>query len=85
MFIMDWKEVFKVSVIVGVITYVLQVILAFIAPEYVTTSTLLGPLATAFILNKKVKDNWGVFAGIIITFLVTVIIALFISDTFGIF
>ncbi|MEW5896412.1 MAG: hypothetical protein AB1668_01860 [Nanoarchaeota archaeon] len=81
---MDWKELFKVSVIVGVIVYLLQVILAFMSSEHVVTSTLLGPLATAFILNKKVKDNWSILTGIIVTFLVTVIIAVLL-DTIGIF
>lgn len=81
---MDWKEIFKVSITVGVIVYLFQIILAFMSSEHVVTSTLLGPLATAFILNKKLKDTWNIFAGIIITFLVTVVIAVAL-DTVGIF
>ena len=81
---MDWKEVFKVSVIAGVVTYLLQIILAFMSNQHVIVSTLLGPLATSFILNKKLKDNWSVFVGIIVTFLVTVILAVLL-DTFGLF
>lgn len=81
---MNWKEVFKVSVIIGVITYLFQIVLAFLSSEHVVSSTILGPLATAFVLNKKVKDNWGIFTGIIVTFLVTVIMAV-VLDTIGIY
>lgn len=82
---MEWKEIFKVSLIVGAISQ----LLTFTLSSYGTSSLLiinpaLGILATGLILNKKlnVKSSWGIYIGMIMTGLVSIIIGFLLKLEF---
>ena len=63
-----WKEVVKVSVIVGVASFFLP----FNLHPDLLVNPLLGVIATGFILSKKLdtKSSWGIGFGMIFTGLV---------------
>ena len=73
----DWKEILKVSVIVGVISPFLTFTLSsYGAESLLIINPALGIIATGLILNKKlnVKSSWGIYLGMILTGLVSTII-----------
>ena len=85
---MDWKEVFKVSVIVGILTF-----LAVNSSDYTdlgdfvshqtfeAVAFLSGILTTGFMLNRKLdkKSDWGILIGVIVTWLVPLVLQLLIT------
>lgn len=79
---MEWKEILKVSIINGLIVFVLLHLVDFvwglgddvISVPFSIGSVTLGLLATGAILKKRLKEEWGVLVGLLITFLSTLIL-----------
>ena len=70
---MEWKEIFIVSSIIGVISYF------FTFTNYLQISSpLFGVIAAGLVLNKKLspKSSWGIFIGMILTGLISIILEL---------
>lgn len=73
----EWKEVLKVSLIVGTISEFLTFALSsYGASSELIVNPALGIIAAGLVLNKKLnaKSSWGIFIGMIITGLVSVIV-----------
>mgnify|MGYP001563456131 CR=1 FL=1 len=74
---MEWKEILKISIIVGVVSSFLTFTLeSYGSSASLIINPLLGVIATGLMLNKKLsnKSEWGILIGMIITGLVIVIV-----------
>ena len=86
---MDWKEVFKVSLPVGLVVYVLQFLTNFFwfgNGLLVAHMSLLfaGVLSTGFILSKRLpKEEWAVFVGTLISVLLPFLIMVLLDTVLG--
>ena len=84
---MNWKEVFKVSLSVGLVVYVLQFLTNFFwfgSGLVIAHVSLLfaGVLSTGFILSKRLpKEEWAIFVGTLISILLPFLIMVLL-DTF---
>jgi len=85
---MEWKEILKVSVILGVLGFLAvnssdyTNISSFISQEAFEVVAFLGAIiATGLILNRRLsrKSDWGIFIGMIITWLVPFVLNFFLS------
>ncbi len=66
---MDWKEIFKVSSIIGVVSYFLPVTLdSYGSSASLIVNPALGIIATGLVLSKKldVNSSWGIYFGMIL-------------------
>ena len=66
---MEWKEILKISIIVGVISSFLTFTLeSYGSSTGLIINPLLGIIATGLMLNKKLssKSEWGIFIGMIL-------------------
>ncbi|HII14947.1 MAG TPA: hypothetical protein HA362_01420 [Nanoarchaeota archaeon] len=73
----EWKEILKVSLIIGVISEFLTFALSsYGASSELIVNPALGIIAAGLVLNKKlnVKSSWGIFIGMIITGVVSLIV-----------
>lgn len=82
---MDWKEILKVSVIIGVVTLIAYyVTIEFIgkgAVDFFNNLILIGGVvATGFILSQRLnkKEGWGIPLGMLITFLIPYVVYIFL-------
>ena len=84
----NWKEILKVSLIVGVLAFLAvhsadyTNLSSFVSHEAFETTAYLGALVTTgLILHRKLDKNadWGILVGMIITWLVPLIIDLLLS------
>ncbi len=94
---MEWKEVLKVSSIIGIISF-----FGVNSEDYVNLGSLLGRfggsevlnifsgiililsgVAAGLILNRRLdrKSDWGIYIGMIITWLIPFLIALILAIT----
>ncbi len=78
---MDWKEILKVSTIIGVISpFLIFTLDSYGASSLLIINSALGIIATGLVLNKKLdnKSSWGIFIGMVITGLVITVINILI-------
>ena len=78
---MEWKEIFKVSIINGLAIFILLFIVDFTAgfgdmaqTIFSVGAVMVGLLATGAILKRRLKQDWGIFLGLAITLLVALIL-----------
>ena len=90
---MDWKEVFKVSLISGIVVSALWWIVEVIQfaddrihAALLTTAFVSGLLATSSILDRRLKksDDWGIYVGMVVTFLLPIILVI-LAEIMGFF
>ena len=79
---MNWKEIFKVSSILGVIYFVLLVLTDLVEGDWVVEITVICLMSTGLILNRRLnkKDDWGIVIGMIISLLVLMILSYLIRQ-----
>ena len=89
---MDWKEIFKVSLISGVVVSALWWVVETIGfaddrvqTALITTAFVSGLLATSSILNRRLKkSDWGIYIGMVVTFLLPIILVI-LAEIMGLF
>ncbi|MEK6970002.1 MAG: hypothetical protein AABW48_06255 [Nanoarchaeota archaeon] len=82
---MDWKEIFKVSGILGVVSYVLFILTDVMGGNWNVEIAVVGLVGTGLILNRRLnrKEDWGIVIGMIISMLVCIIISYLTIDVLG--
>ena len=86
---MNWNGVLRVSLFVGLVVYILQLLTSFFGwgnPLMITHIGLLfaGVLSTGFILSKKLpKEEWAILLGSLISVLLPFLIATLLDSFLG--
>lgn len=73
----EWKEILKVSSIIGLISPFLTFTLSsYGADSSLIVNPVLGIIAAGLILNKKLdaKSSWGIYIGMILTGVISLLI-----------
>lgn len=83
---MNWKEILKVSLLYGFVSFILQLIVSFFVGKinvFYIEASFVGILATCFVLNRRLKnDDNAILVGAVIAFLLPLLLAVILSTVF---
>lgn len=82
---MDWKEIFKVSSILGAVYFVLLVLTDLVEGDWIVEISVISLVGVGLILNRRLgkKDDWGIVIGMIVSLVVFMILSFLIIGVLG--